>query len=98
MLCKCSGKYIDIYFILKITCFQSVLQLSQMCVTLVIVSSILIKVTLLTSTRNICFCHHQFVDACVCVYLSVSRITQKFLKAFRQNFLEGSGVVLGTIC
>ena len=21
MLCKCSGKYIDIYFILKITCF-----------------------------------------------------------------------------
>ena len=23
MLCKCSGKYIDIYFILKITCFLS---------------------------------------------------------------------------
>ena len=22
MLCKCSGKYIDIYFILKITCYQ----------------------------------------------------------------------------
>ena len=22
MLCKCSGKYIDIYFILKITCFD----------------------------------------------------------------------------
>ena len=29
MLCKCSGKYIDIYFILKITFFYSYLVLSN---------------------------------------------------------------------
>ena len=31
MLCKCSGKYIDIYFILKITCSDNFYYMSVSC-------------------------------------------------------------------